>query len=221
MRNITFLFFALLISQLGLSQTINERKMSMSLGVQNAYIVDVPNATAKMMEESWNQKLSGSGKPKVNKKAKEAFLMDANLPNVTSGTVHIYAKFEENKGQGSAYFWLDTKKEFLSTEVNAEISEKFKFWLNEYSLDVLKKVYNEELKNEEKNLSNLDRDMKKLKDKNSDYHKDIEKAKQRIAQAEKDIEKNLQEQDAKQAEIEGQKIIVEKAKDKINSIGRG
>ena len=73
--------------------------------------------------------------------------------------------------------------------------------MRDYFIEVRKKVVAEELKVEEKNLSNLEKDLKKLKEKNDDYHKDIEKAKQKIAEAEKNIEKNTLDQENKGKDV--------------------
>ena len=92
--------------------------------------------------------------------------------------------------------------------------------MKDYFVSVRKKVVAEEVKMEEKNLSNLEKDLKKLKEKNEDLHKDIEKAKLKIAEAEKNIEKNLVDQDNKGKEISTQKDVLGKVTEKLNNIGK-
>ena len=69
-------------------------------------------------------------------------------------------------------------------------------------------------------LSDLEKDLKKLKEKNEDFHNDIEKAKQKIIEAEKNIEKNIVDQENKGKEIDTQKVAVEKVVEKLNNLGK-
>lgn len=202
-------------------QEASERKISMSLGPQNAYYIEVDGADKKMAEKTFEEFIKDYGKLKENKKAKESFLMSTKIP-VINGTspVDLYVKFEEGKNQSTTYVWVDLGGKFVSSEENPSQSASVKQFMYDYYIALKKKVINEELKSEEKTLGNLEKDMKKLMDKNEDYHNDIEKAKQKIAEAEKNIEKNIVDQENKTKEIESQKVSVDAVVEKLNNLGK-
>ena len=58
-----------------------------------------------------------------------------------------------------------------------------------------------------RNIKRLERDLKKLIDRNGDLKKDIEKAKDTIRKAEAEIEENIIDQEKKRVEIDAQKGI--------------
>jgi hypothetical protein len=217
-----FLFFILFLTSVGLSaQDATEKKVSMSLGPQNAYFVEIPGADKGMAEKTLYEFVKEYGKMKENGKAKEHYLMATKIP-VINGTspLDMYAKFEEGKGMTTTYVWVDLGGAFVNSTDHASQSKALAQFMRDYFYAVRKKVVTEELKKEEKNLSSLEKDLKKLKEKNDDYHKEIEKAKQKIIEAEANIEKNLVDQENKGKEIDTQKSVVEKVVEKLNNLGK-
>ena len=191
-----------------MSQDAVEKKTSMSLGPQNAYYVEIPGASKKLAQKTFEEMIKEYGKIKENGKAKEYFMMATKIPVVNgSSPVDLYAKFDEGKDMATVYVFVDLGGAFVQL-------------LYDYFIAVRKKVVAEELKNEEKSLSSLEKDLRKLKDKNEGYHKDIEKAKQKIMEAEKNIENNVVEQENKNKEIDTQKVVVEEVTQKLNNVGK-
>jgi chromosome segregation ATPase len=83
------------------------------------------------------------------------------------------------------------------------------------NLDLVKSNIQEQIKLEEKNLSNLEKELNTLfRDKDS-YIKEIEKAKALIAQREQDILNNEDNQTKKTGQIEIQKEIISTIKSKL------
>ncbi|MBC7885002.1 MAG: hypothetical protein H7X99_05970 [Saprospiraceae bacterium] len=203
------------------AQVATERRVSMSLGPQNAYFIDIPGADKKMAQKTFEEFVKEYGKLKENGKAREHFLTATKI-HIINGTspVDLYAKFEEGKDMATAYVWVDLGGAFVNSVDNPSQSAALKQFLYDYFISVRKKVVAEELKVEEKRLSSLEKDLKKLMNKNEDYHNDIEKAKQKIADAEKNIDKNVVDQDNKVKEIESQKTAVEKVVQKLNDLGK-
>jgi hypothetical protein len=204
-----------------LSQDAVERKTSMSLGPQNAYYVEIPGASKKLAQKTFEEMIKEYGKIKENGKAKEYFMMATKIPVVNgSSPVDLYAKFDEGKDMATVYVFVDLGGAFVNSSDHPSQSAALKQLLYDYFIAVRKKVVAEELKNEEKSLSGLEKDLRKLKDKNEGYHKDIEKAKQKILEAEKNIETNVVEQENKNKEIDTQKVVVEEVTQKLNSLGK-
>ena len=202
-------------------QKIVEKKMTMSLGPQNSFFVEVDGGDKKMAEKVFETYVKPFGKIKYNRKAKESYMMGTVIPLINGGNAFdLYVKFDDGKDQSTTFIWVDINKSFVGTQKNPQISKGINQFLTDYYVEVRKEVVAEELKNEEKNLSNLEKDFKKLQDKNQDYYNDIEKAKLKILELEKDIERNFVEQDVKVLDINTQKRVVEKVTDKLNSLGK-
>ncbi|MBK9734831.1 MAG: hypothetical protein IPO92_07645 [Saprospiraceae bacterium] len=221
---ISFIISSLFISGLFSSvfgQQAVEKNISMSLGPQNAFYVEIPGADKKMATKTFEEFVKEYGKIKENGKAKEYFMMASKIP-VINGTspIDLYAKFEDGKDMATAYVFVDLGGKFANSADNPSQSASIKQFMYDYFISVRKKVVNEELKIEEKTMSNLEKDLKKLKGKNEDYHDDIEKARNKILEAEKNIEKNIVDQENKVKEIATQKAAVDKVVEKLNNLGK-
>lgn len=203
------------------AQEAVERKSSMSLGLQNGFYIELPGATKKMAESTFSDFVKEYGKLKDNKKAKESFLMAVKIPVINGQSpVDLYVRHDEGKNMMTTYVWIDLGGAFISSDEYPQQAKALKQWLVDYFNQVKKKVIAEELKEEEKTLSNLNKDLEKLQKRNEDFHKEIEKAKQKIAENEKNIEKNLSEQEAKRAEIQKQSEVVSKVTARLNAVGK-
>jgi hypothetical protein len=202
-------------------QTTKEMKSTMSLGPQNAFYIEIEGANKKMAQNAFEDYVKEFGKLKYNNKAKEHFMMATKIPLINgTSPVDLYANFDDGNNQATAYVWVDLGGAFVNSSAYAKQAESIKVFMFDYFVYVRKIAINEELKAEEKGLGSLEKDFRKLLNKNEDYHKDIEKAKQKIFDAEKDIEKNIIEQDQKNVEIDDQKLKIEKIKDKLNNLGK-
>lgn len=223
MKKLTsFVFLFFVFASFSIGQNVTERRVSMSLGAQNAYVVDVEGADKKIMEDVFKTMFKEYGKIQENRKARESFMMATKIPRVNgSSPVDLYAKFEEGKGVATTYVWVDLGGAFTSSTGYAKQSDAIKLMLQDYYYECRKVVVANELKAEEKALDKLEKEMAKLQRQNEGYHEDIEKAKQKIAEAEKNIEQNLLDQGSKTQEIEGQKKVVETVTEKLNNIGKG
>ncbi|MBK8347558.1 MAG: hypothetical protein IPL08_07985 [Saprospiraceae bacterium] len=218
---ITILLLFCGISFTARSQDAVEKKISMSLGPQNAFYLEIPGADKKMAEKVFYEFVKDYGKIKENGKAKEHVMMATKIP-VINGTspLDLYAKFEDGKNMATTFLWVDMGGAFINAGDHPSQAASTKQFMYDYFVAVRKKVVGEELKKEEKMLSDLEKDLKKLKEKNEDFHNDIEKAKQKIIEAEKNIEKNIVDQENKGKEIDTQKVAVEKVVEKLNNLGK-
>lgn len=202
-------------------QEAKERKLSMSLGPQNAWYIEMEGADAKMAEKIFYDYIKSYGKMKYNKKAREHYLMSSAINSINgSSPLDIYAKFDDTKTMATAYIWMDMGGAFISSFEHPKQAQALSQWMYEYYLEVKKNIILNEIKEEEKKLSSLERDLKRLIDKNESLHKEIERARQKIEEAESDIEKNLVDQDNKNKEIESQKDLLNQVNDKLNNLGK-
>jgi DNA repair exonuclease SbcCD ATPase subunit len=216
------LLFSLLFIGIMNAQTVQEGEWMMSLGKQNAFFADMPEVTKDIAEDVWKEYMKDYGKVKRNKKAKEYYSQEANIP-IIGGTqpLNVYAKFDERVDMTTVYLWIDQNAQFINSTTNADQAQTTKDFLANYIMMAQKKAFNKQLEDQEDELKDLNKDLEKLEDKNKDYHEDIEKAKEKIREAEENIEQNLKDQEDQRIRIEQQKKVIEAIIEKINNLGKG
>lgn len=219
MKHLLTLLGCLLFAATSFGQ-VQEREATLSLGSQNAFVTEHDGADRKMVNKILENAVKEYGKVKRNKKAKEWNCMQCTVPGL-SGPANVYFKIEEGKGMATSYLFIDDGTQFISSENNPEVAERISKNLTNVGFDVTRAVIGNELKDEEKNLKDRNKEQEKLEKKNKDLHNDIEKYKEKIAEAEKNIEKNLQEQEDKKMEIEKQNRTVEEVTTRLNNVGKG
>ncbi len=198
------------------AQNVQAIEKTMSLGKQTGVYIEVEGGDKDDLKNLWEDYLKDFGKTKKNKKAKEYYTEGARIPVISSSnSVDVYAIFEEGREQATAYVWAVSDGEFVDD------SKGLQTFVQDYYLIARKDVINKEVKEQEKVLKKLDKNMGKLVKKNTGYHKDIEKAEDKIRKAEENIEQNLNDQDEMQAELIKQKEILDMIVEKLNNVGKG
>lgn len=214
-KSITLLMFIFGAVYFVSAQQVRSIDKSMSLGKHPALYAEIEGADEDMAKDYWEEYVKDFGKTKRNKKAKEYFTEDARIPVIaSSNTVTLYAKFEEGKGQTTAYLWVDNQGGF------EEDNKGMRTFLEDYALAVRRKVINKEIEKQEDVLKGLTKDMEKLVKKNNGYHKDIAEAEDKIRKSEENIEKNLNDQDEMNAEMQRQKEVLDQIIEKLNNVGK-
>lgn len=197
------------------AQNVESLEKTMSLGKQVCVYVEIEGGEKDRIKDLWEDYMKDYGKTKRNKKAKEYYSEEARIPMISSSkNVSLYAKFEEGRNVASAYMWAMVDGEFVDD------SQGLQNFAQDYYIIARKDVINKEIKEQEKLLKKLDKNMGKLIKKNNGYHKDIEKAEEKIRKSEENIEKNLNDQDELQAELVKQKEILEMIAEKLNKVGK-
>jgi len=213
---IAFLFFSI-----SLQAQVTEDIVRMSQGEHNAFIVTHDGADRKMVEKTWKSFMKEYGKVKHDKKSKEYYSVETDIPFISkSDNLQVFMKYEERRDQTTSYFFFYDGSGFVNPDDYPDESLQAEKFVQEYYFEVEKYVINEFLEEEEKKLKNLEKDLTKLEGKHSDYENDIEKFEKKILEAEEKIEKNLKEQDDKRYDIEKQRQQVEQIIDKLNAVGK-
>lgn len=202
------------------AQNVSQKEMAMSLGNQNAFVVDLEGADDGLAEDVWKDYLKDYGKVKRNKKAGEYYCEDCAISIISSSPMQVTLILDERKDMTVASAFFDTGSSFITEEGSDVMAEKAEKFMYNYALDVKRKVIENELKEQEKELKNFNKDQEKLEKANKGYHNDIEKAKKQIVEAEENIEQNLKDQEAKQIEIKNQMKLVEEVTERLNSVGK-
>jgi len=203
-----------------LSAQVTERSMELSLGHQNAFMMEHIGANKKTVNKILEKAIKEYGKVKKNKKAKEWNCLQCRVPGMTT-PANVYFKIAEGKALTTSYVFYDDGTQFISSENSPEIAQRIKQDLTYVGYDIERAVISKEVEKEEDNLKDRNKEQEKLEKKNKDLHEDIEKYKKKIEEAEAAIEKNLQEQEDKKMEIEKQSKVVSEATERLNNVGKG
>lgn len=200
----------------GMQVVVQESMQLMADNSRNGLSMAIPGATQKKVEAVWKE-FSKDFKSKARKDRKTDlyFSDDAKLSDISGNTVDLYAKFEGGGTGTVATLWFDLGGAYLASETHAEQYEEAEELMKDFANAVGRSMAEDNVKDQEEVLKNLDKDLKRLEKDNEKYHDKIEDAKKLIAEMEANIEQNLKDQEAKQKEIEGQKETIDKAKDKV------
>ncbi len=217
-------FLTLVLLIIGLNsnaQDIQPQNRTMSMGSHPGYYVDIEGAEKKNVEKLWKDYLKEYSK-KVKKKKREYYTEQARIPIVNgSAELTVYSEIEEGRDLTTLYTWVDLGGGvFMNEEDHGRQVDGFFQFLEDFYLIVEKDVIKRELEQQEKSLEKLNKEMKKLVDKNEDYHNEIAKAQEKIRKAEENIERNLNEQNDMQVEIQRQQKKIDQIIEKFNKVGK-
>ncbi|MFT5165037.1 MAG: putative RNase H-like nuclease (RuvC/YqgF family) [Saprospiraceae bacterium] len=217
MKKTTILFLLLTTYFNFLFAQVNEEVRSMTQGMNNALIINIPNADDKKVEKLWKKYMkTKDSKAKKIKKSEEWLCDNSNLSSIGgSENVDVYATFEQTGSDITMTAWFDMAGTYLSSTDHPERYAAGEDFLIEFEMEVYKAGVKEEVKKEENNMEKLESNLNKLKKKNERLHHEIEAAKKKIAKAEAGIVDNLQEQEETNTKIDAQKVIVEDTKKKM------
>jgi hypothetical protein len=197
------------------AQDIEEMVSGMSLGQQNAMILDLPY-DMKFAEGVWKDYLKEfKGKSKNVKRSDEVFTDDASISYISNNTVDVYSIVEKNGDGSQLKLWMDLGGGFVDSERFPDAYEGVKVMLRGYEKLLNVENIKIELKNEENRLKDLEKDLSKLERLNEKYLKDIEEWKAKIAENETLIETNIQDQSDMKKTIDNQKETIRQVEVKL------
>lgn len=199
------------------AQVVIEKTRTMSLGTQNALIVDIPDADDRLIIKKWKDYIGEYGKVKRDRKADEYYALEVKIPSISgAGTLDVYGWARD--GQMITFF--NTGNGFISSETHPTDYRNAVLFLTEFSYTIERHIVNEELEEQQDELDDLVKDLEKLERLNEDYKDNIEKAKEAIARAEDNIEQNIADQARKRKEIEKQEEVLEEVRSRLGNVGK-
>ncbi len=198
---------------------VSEEEKAMSMGVNNAIVVEIPETNEKMAERVWKDFMKAYGKTKRNRKADEWRTENATISAFNdSNPVNIYAHIQGDEEEVELAMWVPLEDGFLSSSSHPEGYKAAEKMLNDYALEVRIETVKEALEKEEKTLSKLEKDLKKLKKDNEDYHETIRDSERKIEKAEKDLIQNKEDQEVALKNVRMAEDIFEVESDSLNAL---
>ncbi len=218
--NLFILVFCLCFALFDSHAQITEDDKSMSLGVNNALVLELPDAKEKFVEKLWKKYIKQfDGKTKRNKKADEYFTDNAKMVDIGGAqSVDVYCRVAGSGSDVEVILWIDVDGSFLSSSSYPEEYTEAEKILMRFALEVTREKIKIELKEEQSRMKKLSKSMKKLQRANSNYHRSIEIAKEKIKKAEANIEQNEIDQENMKNDIEAQQEILEAVKKRLSDL---
>jgi len=203
-------FIFLLTGYSALSQELIEVKNAqaqMSKGNQPCYVVQIPQADLKIVQQNWIKKLQESTKVKVKELGQELILAGVVKPEITSDTIDIYSLLiiKDSAIILNAFVEIDSAffgpKEDKTDLASDKIDNSIRNYLRTFAVEQYKIAVEEELEGEEKILNTLEDDLKKLEKGEENLTKEISSLENDIEEKEREIKEIDILSDQKQQEI--------------------
>ena len=183
----------------------------------NSLVVEVPYANKNFVEGRLKKLLKGWGKHKESKGEHSALMVE--MKDMGKMPFNVYAQLTEGNNEIiSVHIGVDLGGAYLSKREHPEKYKIIEDEVTDFASDVVKDWISEELKNEEKILSQLEKDQKDLEKKKEHLEKEIEDFKKKIAQNEKEIKENIDFQGKKKEAIQLQDKKVKKVDQKLKEL---
>ncbi len=219
MKKITLIFTLTLLLSISLFAQIQEAERSMSIGVHNALILELPDVTKKLAEKQWKKYAKEYGKTKFQRKHDEYFTNNADIPSINGDNgLDLYARVSEEGDKKYLLVWFDLGGAYLSSAGDIDKFKNAEKILLEFGLQIAKEKIRLDLKEAEKELKRKVSHLKKLEKNKKSYEREIEIAKAKIVKAEGKIEENIKEQETTTQEIGQQKELVQETKDRLSEL---
>jgi len=215
----SLLFLLFIIPSFAFGQIIEEDK-SMSLGVKNALVLELPGTSEKIVDKLWKKYSKDfDGKTKKDRKSDEWFTDDGNIISIGgANTLDVYARIGSVGDAVSLTAWFDMGGTFLSSYEHPDEYDEAQKILLRFALEVAIETTKIELNGEEKKMKELDNKLKRLQRDKENYEKEIVLAKERIEKAEANIETNEKDQSNTNEAIEAQRGVIEQVQDKLRQL---
>lgn len=191
---------------------IYESNESMSKGLQNAIIVQVPSKDEKLVDGVWKKFIKDyGGKTKRTKgNRNENTTTGAEIVGINGvNALTVYSSTGPGaNGDVEVRLWFDMGEEFLDSGRKSQYDEAERM-LQKFAHEVRIENTKEELKEAEKTLKSYESDLKSLKNKNEGFHKDIANYEKKIEEAKENIATNEEQQVDTNQKIELQNQLVD------------
>lgn len=200
---------------------INEVRKGMSMGVKEAFTVDVSSLDSKETEKvlmDYLKDVKGKKGPKKDRKTKEILVDDAELKAISNNTVDIYATMDSKGDNSTVTFWFDLGGAFLSQDAHPDKMEAVSEWLYNFSKATRLRTVELELEAEEDQLKELNKAYDKLQKEQEKLQDAIKKAEETIASAKADLKSNANAQDSSKQSIAEQERMIQEVKDKLKKV---
>ena len=211
-----FLFFS--IDSMAQSIKVKESNSDFSIAQNvNALVVEIPYVSQDFVEGKIKKLFKGFGKHKESKKEHVALMVElkdfGKMPFNAYGVSSV-----SNNDMVSVRFGFDLGGAFLNSKDHPEKYKVIEKIIEDFASKSVKTWVEGIVRDENKRLSNLEKDQKDLVKRKEHLEKEIKDFEKKITDNKNSIKENLESQSAKKTEIETQVKQVELVENQLKSL---
>ncbi|MBS4062387.1 MAG: hypothetical protein KG029_18475 [Bacteroidetes bacterium] len=178
-----------------------ERKTS--AGEATGWMIFVPDAQLKTIENDWKSKVfragkyskkDGDPKPVYTKDDLERIALHTSVNELYPKPIIVYAFISSAEGGVKVSAFFNADNDFASDSLHEDLFASSKNFMREFLIESVRKVKSEELKNEKNKLKSLEKEQASLKKQRDKYEKSIVKSSSDIVDYENQVKTNLTDQ---------------------------
>ncbi|GIV34031.1 MAG: hypothetical protein KatS3mg031_1566 [Chitinophagales bacterium] len=153
---------------------------TISRGNQPGLKVLLYQTEKKDAESQWDALLRKKAKAKTENAQNEIIARGITLKEVSNRPLNIYAVFNPYADYVEMYVFFETDSVFLTKTVNETEYLSARKFVRDFAVQTYREAVSDQIKTEEKNLSSLEKELKKLQKENDCLHEQINKEKRNV-----------------------------------------
>lgn len=183
---------------------VTEESISYSVGSKNSIVVTIPYGDQEVVEKELKSEMKDWGGKYSSSKGEAQTLQSSVKKMFERKTFDSYAKVIKTDDGIKVAVAVDLGGAFMTSSQHSAQFAEMKERLQKFAVTAAKASIKENMKAEEKILSNFEKEEKSLEKEKDSHLKDIEDYKKKIADSQKKIEDNVILQTKKKEQIKDQ-----------------
>ncbi|MHC1707902.1 MAG: hypothetical protein AB9842_10310 [Bacteroidales bacterium] len=218
MKTVTIIIITIFFAFMANAQQISvkENIEKIAGGINNALVVNIPEADKDDVSKAWRKLMNGSGAKVSGRSDIEA--ENVKIPLITADTLFIFTSLDQKDGYVKQISAFRIQGVFLSSVNNPSSFREAERLIYNFAFDQAREAVQEKVSREKKLLARLEKEFNDLDSENKDLAKDIENYTKRIQKAQETIKANEKKKESTSKDIEKQKQTVEDVLKKLSNI---
>jgi hypothetical protein len=185
----------------------------MSQGKANGWKIFIPKADDKAVNNAFKKWMKDyDGKVEGVKKSDDQVVPGVKLDFLGEGSYTLYYQTKETKEGTYLTTFVQMGAGYLTAHQFPKESQVWKTNLTDFARNLTVSIIEDELKKDEKDLKDKNKDLEKLAKDKEGYESDIKKAEETIAERKKQLEQNAKDQEKAKSSVATAKEKAEKTK---------
>lgn len=185
-------------------------------GLQNTFSMRIPTDDPRLLRRVWRNYVQTQlgGRTKYDRKSKALTTTNASISGLSQQPVTLVGKPQPQGDLIDFTLSIEISQSLGSRQWNREAQQL----LNAFVVEIEREKVRLHLKSEQKALSALERDLRRLQNANQRYHHEIEMALERIQRLEESILQNTAKQEKAIEDINRQQQVVKSVQEELGRI---
>lgn len=213
-----FVFFLIAVfSQTSFGQiAVKEESRTMSEGLQPAFIVVIPEAEIRNVQQNWTRTMRREYKGRVRSSGGETVATRVVFVALGLGDIQIFARMSEQSKELELVAWFKSDNAFISSETNLTAANEVKRFMQRFAHEQFLERRADALAEQEKKYEDQQKSLTRLQREKQRLEGNIAKWEQQITEARQRIYQNEKEQEELDRQIKDQLEHVERQRQLLN-----